>query len=369
MQPHLIAKIDAAALLHNLSLVRRALPAQPVLAMVKANAYGHGLVTVAEILASHVQALGVACLQEALQLRQAGIDTPLLVLQGVYTTEELQLAAQHNCSVVVHHLSQVALLAATRLVQPIKVWLKLDTGLSRLGLQQQELLLAYQQLAALPQVEIAVVMTHFAEADQADSQRTAQQYQYFGQLLQLLPAQPQQLSLANSAALLQYPAYAKGWLRPGLMLYGASPFAHLTAAQLGLRPVMTLQTRIIAIKQLASGAQIGYGGRYRCVQASWVAIIAIGYADGYAVTCPDGTPVLVRGQRCPLVGRVSMDMAAVDISSVVQQGVSVGELVTLWGNDLPVAEIAAASGQLSYSLLTGVGPRVARLVSGTSVHS
>ena len=352
------AEIDLTALRHNLGIARRVSAGAAVWAVIKADAYGHGMTQVASAL-GEADGLAVARVEEAVRLREAGIARPLLVLEGAFTVEELQLAARQNLQLVVHHEFQVKLLERTRVSSPLGLWIKIDTGMHRLGFSPER---GREMLGRLV-TAVALAgrpgwLSHLACADEPGHPHTEAQWQRFHALLQ--PGEP--ASLANSAAILSGMAGPREWIRPGIMLYGASPFPGETGVQRGLQPVMTLQARLIAVNRIGSGERVGYGGLYRCPRDMSVGVVGIGYGDGYPRQAPSGTPVLVNGQRVPLIGRVSMDMITLDLSLCPEA--RVGDPVVLWGRGLPVEEIAERAGTISYQLLCGVTARVARRYLG-----
>jgi alanine racemase len=323
------------------------------MAVVKANAYGHGLVATALCLAD-ADAFAVARLDEALALRSAGVRKPIVLLEGVFDAEQLHEAARHNLEIVVHEREQLALLERAPAGHRFVVWLKIDTGMNRLGFRPQQVEAALTSLASLGERLFELrLMTHFASADEHDSLLTSQQLARFGELTRgrLLIR-----SLANSAGVFAWPAAHADWVRPGLALYGVSPFAEQVGSALGLTAAMRLVSTVIAVREVPAGETVGYGGTWRAQRDSRVAILAGGYGDGLPRSLPNGTPVLVRGQRAALAGRVSMDMIAVDVTNVAE--VAVGDPALLWGPELPVEEIAAHAGTISYELLCGVSQRV-----------
>jgi alanine racemase len=346
------ARIDTAALRANFERIREAAAGRRVIAVVKANGYGHGAVTVACALDS-ADAFGVARLEEGIELRAAGIHQPILLLEGMVTREQLQEAAVHRLDLVVHEPSQVALLEDWR-GPPFALWLKLDTGMHRLGFPAANAaaLLARLRALAVPASQLRV-MTHFACADERNSPVTREQVARFVAATAPLGLET---SLCNSAGLLGWPEVRGDWVRPGLSLYGVSPFAGESAASLGLRPVMTLTSTVIATRQVARGECVGYGAQWRAPRDSRVAILAAGYADGLLRGMSGGASVQIRGSRAPLVGRVSMDMIAVDVTD--SPAVEVGDSAELWGSAMPVEEAAAHAGTLAYELLCGVSQRV-----------
>ncbi len=352
--PRVIATVDTSAIIHNLDRVRNLAPQAKIMAAVKAEAYGHGAIPVAKTLVQGgVDALAVACLEEALQLRHAGIDAPLVLLEGVLSIEEATLAATENLQIVIHAPWQLSLLQSLPAVTPLQLWIKLDTGMHRLGFAADEAPALYALLQQQPQWTLCGWMTHLACADTPDQAMTQQQVDGFERALKDLPGER---SIANSAGLIAFPQARTDWVRPGLMLYGASPFKNQSAGNLGLRPAMHLHSRIIAIHDIAAGEAVGYGAVWRSTQASRIAVVAAGYADGVRRSLPSGTPVLLHGQRVPMVGRVSMDMITIDVTTIPEA--QVGDAVTLWGEGLPVEEIAALAGTIAYELFCGLTRRV-----------
>jgi alanine racemase len=345
------AIVDLQALRGNLSVAKSHAAPSRVFAVVKANAYGHGLMRVLPALGD-ADGFAVIELEAALRIRDSVRDKPVLLLEGFFDREELDCFATHALGTVVHERSQLEMLLGAKLARPVDVFVKLNTGMNRLGFAPDELAAILPGLVASGNVGDVVAMTHFADADGIRGVDWQLQ-----PLLQVTAANKLQICAANSAALLRYPQTRGAWVRPGIMLYGASPFADLTAAQLGLQPVMTLRSRIIAVQSLTPGDCVGYGCTFSADKPTRVGIVAAGYGDGYPRHAPTGTPVLVDGQRSRTVGLVSMDSLCVDLSTLPQAGV--GSLVTLWGRDMPVEEVAAAAGTVSYELLTRLTARVA----------
>jgi alanine racemase len=346
------AVIDSAALRLNLQRLRALAPRSRIAAVVKTNAYGHGLVPAARALTA-ADAFAVARIEEAIALRAAGIAQPILLLEGVVTREMLAEAALHELDLMVHDALQIELLEKDAAHHPFVLWLKIDTGMNRLGFRAEDFLRALARLRALPTParEIRLV-THLARADERRDPMTRAQLERFAQLTQGLGLAT---SIANSAGLLAWPEARGDWVRPGLALYGVSPFANESAASLGLVPVMSLETTVLATRRVARGETVGYGGAWRAERDTTIAILAGGYGDGLPRSLCNGTPVLVNNTRAPLVGRVSMDMLAVDVAEVAD--VHVGTNCMLWGPGLPVEEIAARAGTISYELLCGVSSR------------
>ncbi len=349
------AEINLSALRLNLQRVRQCAPSARVLAVVKANGYGHGILRVARAL-DGADAFGVTSIDEALELRSAGISQRIVLLEGVFDASELPLVQQEQLDIVVHHETQLQLLqhATLDVTQRLRVWVKLDTGMHRLGFAPAQLPDVLRRLGASAGIAPEVTfITHLASADERGNNVTAQQVARFEEFTR---AQHGARSMANSAGTLAWPSTHYDWVRPGLMLYGISPFADSSAAQEGLLPVMTIKSRLIAINRFKQGDAIGYGGSWTCPQDMSVGVVAFGYGDGYPRHAVSGTPVLVNGQRVALIGRVSMDMITVDLRSQAQ--VQVGDLAVLWGQGLPVEEVARAAATIPYELVCGITQRV-----------
>ncbi|MDB5974044.1 MAG: alr [Nevskia sp.] len=353
--PRVTATIDLAAIRHNLARVREYAPGSKVMAAIKADAYGHGAVPVGRALQqAGVDAFAVACLEEALVLREAALTAPITLLEGVLSLEEAEEAARLQLQVVVHDFWQLELLQRLPPERPLTLWFKLDSGMHRLGFP---LAAAAELLAALqarPAWTLAGWITHLACADEADNPMTQRQVQAFEQALQGIPG-PR--SIANSAGLIVWPQARVDWVRPGLMLYGASPLpGGSTGAELGLRPAMCVESRLISVQELEAGETVGYGATFRCPERMRVGVVAVGYADGVHRILPTGAPVLIHGQRAPIVGRVSMDMISVDLRGLPQA--RAGDTVVLWGPGLPAEEVAGWAGTLAYELFCGLTNRV-----------
>jgi alanine racemase len=354
VRPLVSATIDSAALQHNLGTVRRRAPQSRVMAVIKANAYGHGLVAVAQALPG-ADSFAVARVEEGMALRQAGITQTVVLLEGVFDREQLAAAAQAGFELVVHSPEQIQLLHAAPPGFQFTVWLKLDTGMNRLGLKGGAFAAALAQLRALPCVRQPVrLMSHFASADEPLAPTTAHQVALFEAATR---AESGPRSLANSAAILNFPSAQVDWVRPGLLLYGVSPLEGTIGADFDLRAAMTLQSHVIAVKDVAVGEQVGYGGTWTARRATRLAVAAVGYGDGYPRSLGSGAPVLVNGRRAPLAGRVSMDMIGIDVTELAPP-VAVGDPVILWGPQLPVEEIAVWAGTIPYELLCGISQRV-----------
>lgn len=354
MRP-LVATIDLSAIAHNYAVAQRCAPGRQVFAVVKANAYGHGVREVVTALHDVADGFAVASLEEAAEVRALHGQARILLLQGCFAAQDYLFAAQLGLDVVLHSEVQAQQLLEASLTQPLNVWLKFDSGMHRLGFTAQAVREWHVRLQPAAQVAELNLLSHFACADERGSEFTELQLERFLDLLDLDFAQR---SLANSAAILTIPAAHMDWLRPGIMLYGATPFADLGASELGLRPAMTLTAELIACRELAVGEAVGYGGTWRAERPSLIGTVSCGYADGYPRHAPAGTPVVIRGQQVPLVGRVSMDMLTVDLTGV--PGATVGDAVELWGAQLPVDAVAQAAGTLGYELLSKVTARVPR---------
>lgn len=354
------ALIDTAALRHNLGTIRAYAPGAKVMAVVKANAYGHGLVSAALALAD-ADAFAVARLEEGVALRAAGVRAPIVLLEGVFGAEQLVEAAHHRFELVVHDPLQIKLLEAHRGAERFVLWIKMDTGMNRLGFRPEAFADAHARLAALrvPALELRA-MTHLARADEFDQSMTREQVASFERTLAaagLLAAGARvTTSIGNSAGVLGWPAAHGNWIRPGLALYGVSPFVGETAYSHGLKPVMTLQTTVLTVRAVKRGETVGYAGAWRAARDSRIAILAAGYGDGLPRHLENGTPVLIGEARYELVGRVSMDMIAADVTNGPE--VATGQQAVVWGDALPVEEIAAHADTIPYELLCGVSQRV-----------
>ncbi|HWQ39121.1 MAG TPA: alanine racemase [Burkholderiales bacterium] len=344
------ATIDLGALRHNLAIAQRAAGNASLLAVVKANAYGHGLERVLPALQA-ADGLALVELERAVALRESGYRKPILMLGGFYESCDVEVFAQQRLAAVVHDEEQILMLEAARNVMPIDVFLKVNTGMNRLGFEPARVEAAIRRLRASGKLGALTLMTHFANADDARGVDWQLAALPDGALGKHWPR-----SMANSAALLRYPAARGDWVRPGIMLYGSSPFAEISAAELGLRPVMTLETRIVAVQRLRPGDRVGYGGTFTAQEPMRIGVIACGYADGYPRHAPSGTPVLVAGRLSRTVGLVSMDLICVDLTRMPQAGV--GSRVVLWGEGMPVDEIARSAKTVSYELLCALSARV-----------
>jgi alanine racemase len=355
MSRPLYAQVNLSALRGNLAQVRARAPETQVLAVVKANAYGHGLQRVLPAL-DDADGLALVELERAYELRALRYTRRILLLEGFFAVAELHEIASRRLAVVVHHAEQIRMLESTPLSRPVEVFLKINTGMNRLGLRPAEVPDAVERLTHCDSVATLRLMTHFARADEPDG--VQEQLAAFDAAC-LGMTYPR--SLANSAAIVRYDEVGGDIVRPGIMLYGATPFARDSAASLGLQPVMTLRSEIIAVQDLAAGERVGYGATWTASGPRRIGVVACGYADGYPRHAPNGTPVCVDGTIVPIAGRVSMDMLTVDITGVPQA--RVGSPVVLWGEGLPVDDVATAAGTVGYELLCAVAPRVPFVVS------
>ena len=345
--------IDTAAIRHNLSRVRELAPGCRVLAVITANADGHGLATAAGALAG-ADGLAVARIAEALALREAGCRSRIVLLQGVRDAGELEAAARHGLEPFVHQPWQVALLEDFRGPQMLRVWLKIDSGMHRLGFAPAEVPAVAARHAACRAVAQPIALaTHLADAERADLPVTAAQLRAFAAAT---AGHPGERSIANSAGLVAWPEARADWVRPGIMLYGISPFTERTGAELGLVPAMTFETEVIALRDVAAGERVGYGGTWAAPRDARIAVAAVGYGDGYPRSATGGTPVAVAGRPAAVAGRPSMDMLTIDVTGL--EGISVGDRVELWGREVAIERVAAAAGTIAYELTCRVGRRV-----------
>lgn len=365
MTPRVWAELDPQALRHNLAQVRARVGSARIMAVIKANGYGHGAVWAARCLRDlrgpvqggrrapwEADAFAVACLEEALALRAARVQAPMIVLEGVLSVEEARVCLREKLEVVVHDHWQLALMEELPRGAEARIWIKIDSGMRRLGFPLEAVPAVLERLQARPEWKLCGAMTHLASADE-DADSALLQAQRFDTALggARLPR-----SIANSAGVLADDTLHRDWVRPGLMLYGMSPRGDQDAAALGLRPVMTLHSRVLAIRDCVAGDAVGYGGTHVCQAPTRVATVAVGYADGFQRALSNCGSMLLHGQRVPVIGRVSMDMTAIDVTAL--PAAAVGDVVTLWGEGLPAEEQARAAGTLAYELCAGLTQRV-----------
>lgn len=358
MSRPILAYIDQAALKHNLAITKQYAPDTRIMAVIKANAYGHGLMHTVHALKS-ADGFALLELDAAIDLRNAGYNHPILLLEGFFSMQELALFEKYRLNAVIHHEEQVAMLDHCR-HRGLNIFLKINTGMNRLGFPAEHFSTVFERLSRNPAIANITIMSHFATADEAKGNDDfKQQLRLFDQVTQTSCIQNSgrhHASLANSAAIVRYPETHRDWVRPGLMLYGASPFSNQSAADLGLAPVMMLTSKIIAIQYLKKGDKVGYGCSFQADKSMRIGVVACGYADGYPRHAPTGTPVLINNHRCRLIGKVSMDMLTVDITEAAD--IQLSSPVILWGKGLPVEEIAHHAGTISYELLCAVSKRV-----------
>ena len=353
------ALINLNALKHNQKVLQKYAPDSQILAVIKANAYGHGMVRIAQAI-SGIHAFGVARLNEALALRAEGMTKPIVLLEGFFHVDDLETLVEHNLQTVVHSKQQLDAILASKLNKPLQVWLKLDTGMHRLGFHEHEFDAAYQALKSSENVLHPIhLMTHFNCADELQNNATATQCKIFKSHIK--PGNGL-TSLANSAAILAWPETHRDVIRPGIALYGVSPFADKVACDFNLQPVMTLTSQLIAVRKHKAGESVGYGAHWTAKKNTNLGVVAVGYGDGYPRMAPEGTPILINGRLVPIVGRVSMDMLTVDLGENCTD--KVGDDVILWGEGLPAEQVAQHIGTIAYELITKLTARVALQYAG-----
>ncbi len=353
-----VARINLAALRHNLNRVKELAPQSRVMAVIKADAYGHGVLSVATALRDS-DAFAVARLSEGVKLRQQGINKPIVLLEGVNSADEFALAAENQLSPVIHLQSQIDLLQRISLPRPLTFnWLMVDTGMHRLGIRPEQALDALADLNQCKNIEGEIgLMTHFANSDLIGDNRNQAQ---LDAMLSLKQDSGLPLCLANSAAVMSLPDSHQDWVRPGLMLYGISPFTEKNADEFNLQPVMQLSSKLIAVYDIHAGEEVGYGGDWVADQTTRVGVVSIGYGDGYSRHLSNQGEVLIQGQRVPVIGRVSMDTICLNLNDAQQA--SVGDEVILWGEQgLPVEQLASLAQTIPYELVTVICPRVQRV--------
>ncbi len=349
------AVIDRHALRKNLQQIRQLAPQSRLVAIVKANAYGHGLLETAHTL-QDADSFGVARIGEALKLRSGGIVKPILLLEGFFSASDLPILVANNIETAVHNEEQLDALENATLTHPVKVWMKLDSGMHRLGIRPEDADRFYQRLATCKNVVQPVnIMSHFSRADEPEQSTTLDQLTCFDHFTE---GKVGQKSIAASGGILLWPQAHRDWVRPGIIMYGVSPLAEpLAESHSGFQPVMTLKTSLIAVRKHKKGEPVGYGGTWVSPRDTRLGVIAIGYGDGYPRCAPSGTPVWINGREVPIVGNVSMDMISVDLGPDAAD--CVGDEAILWGNVLPVERIAQFTGIISYELITKLTSRVA----------
>ena len=371
------ARVNLKSIQHNLSIAKARAGTASALVVIKAEAYGHNAVTVATALQNDADEFGVASLDDVIQLRDAGIKQSIVCLSGFYHRDEIELFIEHNATAVIYDQSQLEHLRAYSLslkandkindkqnnrhpIDEFKIWLKIDTGMGRLGLKVKDIESLITELSQLTGVRLIGVLSHFSNSDEPLDEKNQQQQDLFSSMTANFSSNYPELkfSLSNSAAIMSRPDCMLDMIRPGIMLYGASPVNNQTAKDLDLRPAMTFESKLISIKDINKHATVGYGSTWKAPKQMQIGVVAVGYGDGYPRHAPTGTPVLVNGCRTQLLGRVSMDLISIDLDQI---DAKIGDTVTLWGDGLPVEEVAASSGTISYELLCGVTQRVARV--------
>lgn len=347
------ALINQDAIRHNIQKVREFAPNSKIMAVIKANAYGHGLLTISQAL-NQIDAVAVARLDEGKSLRKSGFSHRITILEGFVSQQELIDLAQNNLDVVVHSIEQVRIVEKYQGPEKLSVWLKINSGMNRLGINPLEFASIYKCLKACTHVVQPIsLMTHLSSADSDENSVSIQQINRFKNLVDSYPGEK---SIANSAALMTYQEALTDWVRPGIMIYGVSPFFEKDGIDFGLKPVMSLYSQLISVKKIAKGESVGYSGTWVSNADTQIGVVAIGYGDGYSRYTRSGAPVLVNGKRVSLIGRVSMDMITVDLG--LQSKAKIGDKVTLWGDGLSVEEIARYSNTIPYTLLCGITQRV-----------
>ena len=349
------AVIDLNSIKNNYKIACSLAPDSKSIAVIKADAYGHGAVKVTKALEGIAPAFAVAVIDEAIELRNAGVKKMILVMEGVDGADDLKYAAKNDLSVVVHNESQLLNLENARLPNPVGVWLKVDTGMHRLGIEPNKVEDAVTRLRACKNCKTSlIVCTHLASSENTKSDMTSKQISLFDYYVNDLNVIE---SISNSGAILASPDSHRDWNRPGYLIYGYTPFED-DREQYGLKPAMTLQSEIIALRQVSAGESVGYGGKWTATDNSIIATVAVGYADGYPRHAKNGTPTWVNGKIAPVVGAVSMDMITIDVTSI--EDIDIGDRVILWGPELSVNQIAKASNTIGYELITGLTRRVSR---------
>ena len=359
--PRCYVELDSSAFAHNLQRARDFTPTANLMAVIKANGYGHGI----DLSAQHLDdadEFAVTSVEDALHLRQTGVSKPLTLLSPTFDTADLNSFSKNSIRPVIYEYEQLAQINSMEESQSLSLWVKVDTGMGRLGFDVDEVVAVCARLSRHPNVENISLMTHLANADNSNEPLNEQQISSFKRLLKLLRdhgVEIENASVLNSAGVVGYNEAAFDFVRPGIMLYGISPQQGTSAYELGLKPVMTLKSRVLSVRRMPAGSRVGYGGTYTLDSDSRLAYVACGYGDGYPRHAPSGTPVSVNGFLVPLVGRVSMDMLAIDIGELP---VEVGNSVTLWGESNPIEDVAASAGTIAYELTCGITERVARLI-------
>ena len=361
MSRHTQAVINLSHIKSNFKMANQWAPNSKNMAIIKANAYGHGLIETAKSLEPIVPAFGVAIFEEAIRLRNSGIKKDILVLQGVSSLNDLRLASEEKIWLTIHNPAQLKLLLSKPQKNKLRIWLKLDTGMHRLGFEHNELILALEQLKNCQWVDKSIVISsHFSCASEINNPETTRQLEDFNQArLKLINDNNIQFSLSNSPAIAHLPSASFNWNRPGIMLYGLPLFDVPHSSEQKLRPAMTFKSRIIGVRKVNKGEYVGYGQKWRADRNSTIATVEVGYADGYPRQAKTGTPVVVNGKRAKLAGVVSMDLISIDVTNIPD--VSIGDLVELWGEQLCANEVAQYADTIGYDLISRISPRVPKV--------
>lgn len=353
-----VAILSTQNLKHNVSVLRERAPSSKIIAMLKANGYGHGLRSVSSRLGDSVDLLGVASIDEAIALRGVGIKTPIMLAGGVFHPDEFPLVVENQFDVVFHNAQQIDWLFESQPSHKIRAWFKLNSGMGRLGFSPDQAQQHYYRLQSSPYVYSDVpILSHFACADDKENPLNQYQIDVFRNFAKSVKTSTKQsLSLCNSAAIYNFPDSHHDFVRPGLSIYGASPIGGVSASELGLKPVMTVKSSLVSVQKLSKGSSVGYAKKFICPEDMMVGVVAFGYGDGYPITARNGTPILVENRRCSLIGRVSMDLLNVDLRNYPDA--KIGDSVTLWGEGLPIEEVASHTENLPYDILAGMQHRV-----------
>ena len=350
-------QINLSAIQSNIRLVKSLANKSKVVACIKADAYGHGAAEVAKAIDSEADLFGLACLEEVHAIQNSNLNTPSLLLEGCFEKGEWQEAHQLGCSVVIHQEEQLQQFLSLQLSSPMNVWLKLDSGMHRLGFNTEDYIKAHQKLSASTMCNSITLMSHLACSEELDNPFNDQQINTFANTTAKLSGKR---SIANSAAILTRSDTHFDWVRPGYMLYGNSPMINESPQDRSLQHTMTFKSKVIAIRQIQAGEGVGYNHAWHAKENSTIAIVAAGYGDGYPRNSANGTPVLINGHKAHTVGHVAMDMLLVDISHLTSTGIDIGSQVELWGPNLSVSEVAQHSGFSGYELLTRLTARLPR---------
>lgn len=353
--------VNRQAIKNNLALANSLAPTSKFVSVIKANAYGHGLIEIAETLADSTDAFGVACIEEAISIRKAGVKNPILLMEGLFTEDELQIASEKNFWLMIENKFHFDALLSAKLSNPIKIWFGIDTGMHRLGFQQNSIYEDIKILESSSNVKKPIVIaSHFASADNLRSNFTQIQIDRFDKHMSniKLNRDAYEESLSNSAGLIGWVDSHRDWERPGYLLFGNSPFMHSHEVENLLEPAMEFKSKIISVRSVSAGESVGYGQNWTAKRDTKIATVTVGYGDGYPRNAKNGTPTLVNNKICPLVGKVSMDMITIDVTDVRE--VNIGDDVVLWGHDLPVNKVAKYCDSIGWELLSRITSRVPR---------